>query len=256
MRAFVIIQARLNSSRLPGKILYNLCNKTVIEWCIYRSKKIKKINGVLIAAPKDSFHKPLKSFFNSINCDFFLGDEKDLLSRYYYAAKSVQADKIIRITSDCPLIDPNVVDSLFDTMIKEKLDFITNMAPPSWPHGLDVSIFNMQTLKMAYQNAKYPSDREHVVPWMWRNCNINNKKLIKGRNIKYKEIFNNYRWTIDTIDDYLFFKKLESCFGEILFSDWDWKFIIKNINNHKINSKNLIADRDIDYWKTYIEENK
>ena len=67
-----------------------------------------------------------------------------------------------------------LVDSLYDIMIREKLDFITNMAPPSWPHGLDVSIFNMHSLQMAYKNAESNSDREHVVPWMWRNCNINN----------------------------------------------------------------------------------
>ena len=256
MKAFVIIQARLTSSRLPGKILYNLCDKTVIEWCIYRSKKIKKIDGVLIAVPKDDLHKPLKSFFNSIDCDFFLGDEKDVLSRYYYAAKSVKADIIIRITSDCPLIDSNLVDSLYDIMIREKLDFITNMAPPSWPHGLDVSIFNMRSLQMAYKNAESNTDRAHVVPWMWRNCNINNRKLIKGRNIALQEFYNSYRWTIDTIDDYLFFKKLESSFGNKLFKDWDWKYIIKKISSNKIISKNLVVDRDINYWKTYIEDSK
>ena len=254
MRVFVIIQARLNSSRLPGKIFYKLANKTVIEWCIYRSKKVSNINGVMIVSPNDTLHRPLKSYFNELNCEYFLGDEKDVLSRYYYGAKSVNADIIIRITSDCPLVDPTIVDSLYERMKNEKLDFITNMAPPSWPHGLDVSIFNIKTLSMAHKNAKSLLDREHVVPWMWKNSEINNKNIIKGKNISLENVYNNHRWTIDTINDYCYFKKLELFFGDKIFKKWNWQTAIKNINSNKLLLDDLNEIRDINYWKKYIEE--
>ncbi len=252
-----IIQARLNSTRLPGKILKKINGISFLELQLKRLKKCKKITKVVLAFPDNSSSNPLINLAKKLGCTYFLGSEINLLSRYYNAAKSVKADYIIRLTSDCPLLDFTLIDNMITLILRKKYDIVTNVLPPSWPDGLDVNIFTKELLIDAYNNANLLSDKEHVVPWMWKNSNLKNGKLYRGYNYKSANNYTNYRWTLDNQLDLNFFsqisaklslKKLEAISTRELID-----FFKKNKSLIKINADNI---RDSGYIDSLKKDNE
>ena len=170
-----IVQARLSSSRLPNKVIAKINSKSVIEIIHERLKCSKLINDIIVAIPENE--KNLEIFLKRKKIKFFLGSNSNVLERYYKCAKKHNSDFVVRVTADCPLIDPNIIDMMIKNFIRNKdLDLLTNNHPPTYPDGLDISIFTFDLLKKTYLSAKNNFDREHVVPHMLRSKNIKKKK--------------------------------------------------------------------------------
>lgn len=205
MENAVIMQARVNSSRLPGKVLKKLKGKTILEHDIERIKQAKEVDGIIIATTERPEDIDIVSIARKCGVEVFCGSEDDVLSRYYYAAKKFQVDHIIRITSDCPLIDPFIIDEVIQCYRQREVDIITNV-PNEWetmtyPRGLDLEIFSYQWLEKAFLEAKSQYDREHVSPYIYKYAK-------KRYYYKYEKDYSQYRWTLDTIEDWQVIQKI------------------------------------------------
>jgi len=185
-----IIKNRLTSSRFPNKILQKIENKTLLELLIYRLEKSKYLDKIVLAIPKNKKNELLKNKVKK-KIEIYSGSENDVLDRYFKAAKKFKADTIVRICGDCPLIDPKVVDKIVNFYQNNDFDYVSNTIKPTYPDGLDVEVFNFETLKKTWIRAKSDTDREHVTQYI-----IHNKKF-KKKNISYKKNLSNLRLTVD-----------------------------------------------------------
>ncbi len=217
MKFDIILQARFLSTRLPGKILLNFGQKTLLEFLITNLKKIKKVNKIILATPDDKFKNIFYKISKKNKIYFFSEkiDEKNLLKRYFKCAKKFGSKNIIRITSDCPFINPHMVTKMIKFYETNQLTFLTNNKPRFIPHGFDCEIINKNLLNKVFFNAKKSYDKEHATQWIYKN--------IFNRNINYIKLFrkncSKLRLTIDYPGDYIFFKKNE--------------LILKKISNNK-----------------------
>lgn len=175
MRIGAVIQARISSTRLPGKILKELpygSGITVLEQVIRRLKKSKKLNDIIVATTIGKNDDEIANIAKKEEAKWFRGSKEDVLSRYYLAAKENDLDVIARITSDCPCIDSEIVDSIIEKHIEAKADYTSNTGKRTYPHGLDVEVFNFNILKETYKSAQKDYEKEHVTPYIYRNPNM------------------------------------------------------------------------------------
>lgn len=164
-----IIQARLGSKRFPGKVLKKLSDKSLIEILFTRLKESQNLSNIVFAIPDNDENIDLEKEMESIHATYFSGDENDVLKRYYMTAKKFNAEHIVRITADCPLIDPKMLDEMLLIYSENNFDYMSNTNPPSYPDGFDIEIFSYEALDDAYKNAIDDYDREHVTPYIHRN---------------------------------------------------------------------------------------
>ena len=164
-----IIQARLGSKRFPGKVLKKLSDKSLIEILFTRLKESQHLSNIVFAIPDNDENIDLEKEIESINATYFSGDEDDVLKRYYMTAKKYNAEHIVRITADCPLIDPMMLDEMLLIYSENNFDYMSNTNPPTYPDGFDIEIFTYEALDDAYKNAIDDYDREHVTPYIHRN---------------------------------------------------------------------------------------
>ncbi|MFX0560701.1 NTP transferase domain-containing protein [Tepidibacillus infernus] len=199
MKVVAIIQARMGSTRLPGKVMKKIVGKTVLEHVIERVKRSKEINEIVIATTTKEDDDVIVKEAERLNVKYFRGSEDDVLSRYYYAAKEHHADIVVRITSDCPLIDPNITDGIIGYYNKHNYDIVTNagsnLNQRTYPRGLDTEVFSIEQLEEAFKNAKEEYQREHVTPYLYEKSN----KIYYYKN---NDDYSNYRWTLDTPEDF------------------------------------------------------
>jgi spore coat polysaccharide biosynthesis protein SpsF (cytidylyltransferase family) len=194
-----IIQARVNSKRLPKKVIKKLDDsKNVLEYVIDQVKQSTKINQIVIATTEEIQDDIITVISKKNNCDYFRGSENDVLDRYYNCAKKFNFNSIVRITSDCPLIDPQIIDKVIEKFESKNYDYVTNTFPRTFPKGLDVEIFSFKILEKIWKIAKLPSEREHVTQFI-----LNNNEFRIG-NVKHEDNLSNLRWTIDQNEDYEF----------------------------------------------------
>ncbi len=201
MSIIAVVQARISSTRLPGKVLKKIERKTVLEHVINRVKAAKNLDDVIVATTVKKEDLEIVQLCAKLGISVFCGSEDDVLDRYYQTARLFKANHIVRITSDCPLIDPQVIEEVIELYFKEKADYAANTMPETFPDGLDTEVFSFNTLKIAWENAKLFSEREHVTPYIRKNTNI--FKLV---NLKCNFSLNNKRWTIDEPKDFEFIK--------------------------------------------------
>ena len=161
----LIIQARLDSSRFPEKILKKIGVKDSISLQIERLKKSKLVDKIVLAVPDEKINEPLVKIAKKLKINYFLGNKLNVLDRYYKASKEHKADIVIRSTGDCPFIDPYLVDLLIKKILKYKFDYVTNTNPPTFPDGLDVEVFSFKILEQAWIKAKTLEEKEHVTPF-------------------------------------------------------------------------------------------
>jgi spore coat polysaccharide biosynthesis protein SpsF len=202
MKIGVILQARTSSTRLPGKILkefpYN-SGITCLEQVVRRLKKSKRLNEIIIATTKDKEDDKVIGIANKENVKYFKGSKENVLSRYYLAAKENNLGIIVRITSDCPCIDVDIVDSTINDHIKIKADYTSNTLDRTFPHGLDVEVFNFNALEKAHKNATKDYEKEHVTPYINRNPQKFKINIVKAPKEFYAP---DIRITLDTEEDY------------------------------------------------------
>ncbi|WMJ24045.1 glycosyltransferase family protein [Paludicola sp. MB14-C6] len=231
----VIIQARMGSTRLPGKVMLNLCGKPVLWHVLQRVKQAKKVDDIIVATSNLQADDIIADYLNSIDTKCFRGDESDVLSRYYYATKKYPADAIIRITADCPLIDPNVIDDVVSCFFTHSCKYASNFSQKrSFPRGLDCEIFSFQLLERAFHEATEDFEREHVTPFMyWKQHKI--------ATIENKEDYSDMRWTLDTLED---FELIQAIYHQ--FYHGEHNFYMKEIYSFlKSNPQIMLLNQEI-----------
>jgi spore coat polysaccharide biosynthesis protein SpsF len=193
----------MGSSRLPGKGLKTLSGRSVLAHCLDRCAATPNIDTVCCAVPEGPQNDPIAHEAQRLGYPVFRGSENDVLDRYHRAAKWLQSDVVVRVTSDCPLIDPVIVGATLALFLENECDFATNNAPASWPHGLDCEVFSASFLAEAAEKATSDFDREHVSPWM------RNRPRVRLLNYAAPiSDLSKHRWTLDTLDDFMFFERL------------------------------------------------
>lgn len=208
LKIVTIIQARSGSTRLPNKILLPLANAPLL-YRMYERVAASHLKGiVVIATTTDSTDDKTAELCNEYNINCFRGHPTDLLDRHYQAALKFNADAVVKIPSDCPLIDKDVIDNVIDYFSKNsnKYDYVSNLHPASYPDGNDVEIMSMNALKNAWQSASRDLEREHTTPFLWENPDkfrIGNVEWESGLDYSMS-----HRFTIDYKEDYDFIKKI------------------------------------------------
>ncbi|MEK7116764.1 MAG: glycosyltransferase family protein [Patescibacteria group bacterium] len=197
IKTICIIQARMNSTRLPGKILMKAGGRTILENVLIRVGQAKKIGKIVVATTDRREDDVTEKLCRKIGVDCFRGSENDVLDRFYQCALFYRNySVIIRINADCPLTDPQIIDKVINIFFREKVDYASNVIPPTFPDGLDVEVFSFNILKNMWKKAKKSHEREHVTahirdnPRRFRIANLNNEKDISR-----------FRFTVDYKDD-------------------------------------------------------
>ena len=200
-RTAVIVQARYGSTRLPGKVLEEIAGHTVLEHVLHRCKAIRGVHVVCCATPASSESDPVARAAAEFGVAVYRGDEYDVLDRYYRAAQEIRADIVMRVTSDCPLIDPDICGDVLRLREQQSADYACNNMPRTSPHGLDCEAFTFAALQRAALEAKEPYSREHVTPWLRSNPYLVRANL-QGHG------GDDLRWTLDYPEDLSFFRAL------------------------------------------------
>jgi len=210
MKIVAIIQARMGSSRLPNKVMMPISETPILGWMIERVSACSEIDEIVIATTTSRQDDLIANFFQGSGCSIFRGSEHDVLDRYYRAAKKFNADLIVRITGDCPLLDPRILKEMIEYFLSERPDFLSNSEPlpSSWPDGMDISIITIEALTKAWLSSRKPSEREHVTFYFWNNPN-----QFKCRRIEHIPDLSNYRITLDYEEDFELIKRVIENFG-------------------------------------------
>ena len=205
-----IIQARMGSTRLPGKVLKKINGIPMIKYQVERVEKSKLIDKVIIATSRSQKDDQIVSFCELNNISFYRGSESDVLSRYYFAAKEYKADTIVRLTADCPLIDPIVIDNTVNLFNESKVDYASNTTPPEtshFPDGSDVEVVSIQALERANNEATREADREHVTFYFWKHAEKNG---FQTNQLSNTENWSKFRFTVDYTEDFEVVRRIVS----------------------------------------------
>lgn len=211
----IIIQARMGSVRLPGKIMKELSGKPVLWHVVERCRQSKKAGQVIVATTINSQDDLVERFCKENKILYYRGSSENVLDRYYQTAKNFGVDNIVRVTSDCPLIDPLVIDEGIETLQKSGFDYLSNYSDlgpgkRTFPRGLDMEVFRFSALEQAHSNAVENYEKEHTTPYIWEN----KKKEFKiyPTMIARPEYARNYRLTVDYEEDFQLMEKIYSEF--------------------------------------------
>jgi spore coat polysaccharide biosynthesis protein SpsF len=206
------VQARLGSSRLPGKVLLEACGKTLLELMLERLARVRGCSRVVVATTTDAEDRPIVDLCRGLGVEVFRGHPTDLLDRHYLAGLVFGAEAVAKIPSDCPLIDPAVVELVLKRYAAGDCDYAGNLHPASYPDGNDVEVMSMAVLGTAWREAEKPMEREHTTPFLWerperfRLANVLWEDAGDGR--PARDYSMSHRWTLDYPDDYRFIRRV------------------------------------------------
>lgn len=200
MKTVAIIQARMGSTRLGGKVMMAVQGRPLLGWMLDRIDCCERLDEICVATTNDPRDDAIADFVRQSDHQVFRGSENDVLDRYYQAALMTKADSVVRITSDCPLLDPAILDDMIIQFVSGEMDFMSNSEPlpATWPDGMDVSIMTFSALHEAWREAQKPSEREHVTFFFW-----NNPDRFQCRRIEHDPDWSGYRLTVDYPEDFL-----------------------------------------------------
>jgi spore coat polysaccharide biosynthesis protein SpsF len=247
MNVIAITQARINSTRLPEKVLKILGDKTLLELHLKRIKKSKRINKIVVATTFENNVEKILEIANKQGVFYSQGSTDDVLDRYYQAAKNFRADIVIRLTSDCPLIDPQIIDDTFDFFMKEGNDYVSNTLKPTFPDGMDVEVMKFTALENAWKNASLKSEREHVTPYIWKNSTFFKVNKFTSSSFESGVNNSNIRLTVDNLDDFCMLQKLIEITGE---DKTCLEYVMALKNNPQIFSFANPEERNLGYLKS------
>ncbi len=199
MKRVAIIQARMGSTRLPGKVMKMLAGRPVLEHVVSRVQKCSTLDEITVASTLNPIDEPIVKLCHDMGIMCFRGSEEDVLDRYFHAAKYAGADIVVRITSDCPLIDPVIADDIVKAFMERQptLDYLSNTLARTFPRGLDTEVFSFVALEKAWRSAVSPAEREHVTPYIYRHPDF-----FSVQNFSNSQDLSGYRWTLDTYEDW------------------------------------------------------
>lgn len=203
-----VVQSRMGSTRLPGKVMKEICGKPMLLLMLERLSQAKLIDEIVVATTTNPNDDVIFELAKKNGYSVFRGDEFDCLDRHYRVAIEYDAAYVAKITPDCPLIDPQIVDAVLRYFLEHKdiYDYVSNAHPPSWPDGLDFEVFHVAALEKAHNEATDPCHREHTTTYIWSNpkkFRLGNVLMPEGRNL-----FMSHRWTVDYPEDFEFVKKI------------------------------------------------
>jgi spore coat polysaccharide biosynthesis protein SpsF len=196
LKVVAIIQARMGSTRLPGKVLQDLEGETVLARVVTRLRRARLINDFLVATTDRAADDAIVKECRSLAVPVFRGDQDDVLDRYFRAAQLAKAEVVVRITSDCPLIDPEITDKTIAAFLEVRPDYASNSLVRTYPRGLDTEVMSFATLGRAWQEARKPHEREHVTPYVYEH-----PAEFKLLSVTGEADHSAHRWTVDTPED-------------------------------------------------------
>lgn len=248
------IQARMASTRLPGKVIKPILGKPMLELQIERVQSCKTIDRVIVVTSTSIEDEQIVNLCNRLNIDVFCGNLENVLDRFYQAARKFKPDHIVRLTGDCPLIDPKVIDGTVRLYLEQKCDYGTNCMPPTYPDGLDVEIFSFHILGTAWNEATLPSQIEHISVFF-----EDQPERFKITNLAHSTDLSSLRWTVDEPEDFEFAKRIFEVLypAKRLFSMEDILDLLKkkpelaSLNRHFVRNEGLIKLREED--KVFLE---
>jgi spore coat polysaccharide biosynthesis protein SpsF len=205
LKVVAITQARMTSERLPGKIMLKSAGKTLLEHHLERLGRTETINEIVLATTENPEDDITADLGQKLGVRIFRGSEEDVLARYHGAATELNAEIVVRVTSDCPLIDPAVTDRTVRAFMEspEPLDYVSNRLVQTYPRGLDTEVLHFAALDEAFVEATEPSDREHVTTFIWRQPD-----RYRVANISFASDQSHHRWTVDTPDDFELLRRI------------------------------------------------
>jgi spore coat polysaccharide biosynthesis protein SpsF (cytidylyltransferase family) len=200
-----IVQARMGSRRLPGKVLLDIAGVPMLWHVVQRARRATTLHHVLVATSTATADDAVAAWCASTGVACWRGSEHDVLDRYYQAARQEEADVVVRLTADCPLLDPEVIDEVVTCFLTGTYDYVSNVAPPTFPDGLDTEVMSFATLQRAWQEARQPAEREHVTPYVRQH-----PELFRLANVTHSPDLSGLRWTVDEAADLRFVRAVYS----------------------------------------------
>ncbi len=250
LKTVAIVQARMGSTRFPNKVMQPICGTPMIGLLLERLSKAKCIDRIILATSSDPRNEPLTEYVRSLGFEVYLGSEDDVLDRYYRAAKAAGADVVVRITGDCPLIDPRLVDAVVAKFKDNNVDYASNTMPPTFPDGLDTEVFTFKALETAWRRAEDPRHREHVTPY------IRGSGQFVRTNLAGETDNSGERWTVDEPEDFEVIRKVFEYFNPR--RDFSWLEVLAlqkerpelfAANRHLIRNEGLYLGTGQKLWK-------
>ena len=228
MNAIIVTQARIESSRFPGKVLETIHGKTLLAIHLDRLKESKLASKIVVATTFETGVSEIINIAQAAGAEYFQGDLTNVLDRFYQAAKPHKPDYVVRVTSDCPLIDASLIDKVLEIAVLKRADYSTNTFKPGFPDGQDIEVMSWSALELAWQNAILPSDKEHVTPYIRKNSSVAGGTLFFAFEFPVEGNYGKVRMTVDEVSD----KKAIEILIEKLGDKAGWKeyadFVINN----------------------------
>lgn len=240
MQVVAIIQARMGSTRLPGKVLKDIGGKTMLALVVLRAQRAELLDKVVVATTVNPADEAVVTECGRLGVEVFRGEEEDVVDRYYRAAKAQHAKTVVRITSDCPLIDHGIVDKVIRAFQEEGTDYASNSLKRTYPRGLDAEVMTMAALEKAWKEAGKLYERVHVTPYIYLNPG-----LFKLLSVTCESDYSHYRWTVDTQEDLDF---VQAVYARFVNNDsFTWRDVLALLEkepelaalNRHIRQKNL-----------------
>ncbi len=215
-----ILQARFNSSRLPGKVLKPILGQPMLARQLERLQRTTRLDRLVVATSDEANDDGIAALCELLNVSCYRGNLDDVLDRFYQAALPLKPDHVVRFTGDCPLAEPSIIDQLIKQHLAEKNDYSANCLQPSFPDGLDVEIMTFSALMRAWQEATLPSEREHVTPYIHKNPGI-----FKIGELQHPQDLSCLRWTVDEPED---LQLIEEIYQALYMSkpDFTWQDVL------------------------------
>jgi spore coat polysaccharide biosynthesis protein SpsF len=212
MNITAILQARMTSTRLPGKVLMDVQGEPLLARVVERAQKATRLTQIIVATTTRVTDDDIAAWCQGQGLACFRGSENDVLDRFYHAAREFAADVVVRLTADCPLLDAQVVDAVIGAFHSGKYDYVSNTLELSYPDGLDTEVFSFDALERAWSQAELPSEREHVTPYIWKH-----PAQFRLGSVRNLVNLSHLRWTVDDARDLEFVRRVYEYFGAQTF---------------------------------------
>jgi spore coat polysaccharide biosynthesis protein SpsF len=219
MKIIAIIQAHMGSTRLPGKVLRDLGGRTMLARVVRRAQRASLLNEVTVACSTLPQDDVIVQECDALGIRWYRGSDSDVLDRFHGAASAFESEAVVRITSDCPLIEPEIVDQVIDAFLRSDADYASNTIDRSYPRGLDTEVFKKSCLDRAWKEGHEAHHRVHVTPYLYEM-----PKLFKNVQVRGETDLSDLRWTVDTKEDYDFASAVFSHFGNR--DDFAWRDVL------------------------------
>ena len=252
MRIVAVTQARTGSTRLPSKVLKEVLGMSLLQLHVRRVLGSKMINELIVATTTLPEDLAIVTAAKDLRIRTFQGSVDDVLDRFYQAVKAEPADYVVRLTSDCPLIDPQLIDNVIQYTIDQNLDYCSNALTPQFPDGQDVEVFKYSALEKAWREAELVSEREHVTPYIWKNSSYKGGSLFISDNFGTPNAYGHLRMTVDEPADLEVIRKVVEAIG----FDKSWAEYAQWLeDNRQVRGLNETIGRNEGYNKSLDKEN-